>query len=434
MRESMMDRSERKHKTPRSIVRRLLPHSADEMKHWESFGVMHEVMDKLEGYFTALILELAEKPLSFDELYESAERLHERLGAHHREKFSRGKLASDLEAAVGYGVIEKKCEAYNLTPGGAEIAEHLQRMIPLFMGKFFSSRTVCITSIVVHILLSFVKLIFAAVSGSAGLVADGIDNSVDTVSSVLVWLGVKFNREKAASIFIVIMMFVSAGCVALAGYNKIINPEPITEGITAAVVSFLCGVMMLVLSIYQYAIGKRNSSFAIMCQAVDSRNHFFVSLLVCAGIILGRFEQGSPALWLYYADAAASLVICLLILKSVIELVIELAKSPGEEKRVSHFWSTTQERMKRSLIFEWLSKELDAGALDEKALEARFSKHFCEDTPKIMALSGLGYRPENSEDLHGYLELFVKRGIVRLDGGKYALAKPVTHKPGTVVT
>ncbi len=331
---------------------------------------------------------LAEKPMSADELFGSVVRLGTRLGAHHTHRIDREKLLSDTDAAIRYGVIEKKNDKYVLTPGGTEIAEHLQRMIPLFMKKFLSNQTVTVTSIVAHVFLSIVKIIFAIISGSAGLVADGIDNSADTLSAVLVWLGVKFDREKAAAIFIIVMMFISAGVVMLAGYNKIVHSEPINQGMVAIIVSLLCGIAMLVLSAYQYAIGKRNSSFAIMCQAVDSRNHFFVSLLVCTGIVLSRIAQRSGANWLYYADAAASFIIGLLILKSTIELMLELAKSSVENKQVSHFWATTQERIKRNLV-----------------------------------LSGLGYRPENSDDLPKYLELFVKKRKLSLEAGTYKLKK-----------
>jgi divalent metal cation (Fe/Co/Zn/Cd) transporter len=106
----------------------------------------------------------------------------------------------------------------------------------------------------------------------------------------------------ASSIFIIVMMFFSVGGVVLAGYNKVVNPKPIEEGIAAVTISLFCGITMLILSAYQYAVGKRNSSFAIMCQAVDSRNHFLVSLLVCAGIILSRAAAGSGVDRLYYAN------------------------------------------------------------------------------------------------------------------------------------
>jgi hypothetical protein len=361
--------------------------------------------------------------MSQEQMWESAINLEMRLGKRHRGKIDRRTLDSDLTFAVERGVLEEKDRKFFLTSGGREIAEHMQKMIPLFMGILYAPNTVSVVTVAVHILLSVLKLIFALISGSAGLIADGIDNSLDTVSSILVWMGIRFDKEKLVSIFIMVMMFVSVGGVALASYNKITNSEPIKEGVSAFVVSLVCGIVMLLVSAYQYAVGRRNSNFAILCQAVDSRNHFLVSLLVCSGIILSKLADTFTAKWLYYADAAVSIIIGLLILKSVIELVVEMAKPSGEELRISHFWGTAQERLKRSLILHWLTEQLGEGSLEGGVLENRFVRHFCQQTPKIVALSGLGYHPDSSADLGRYLELFVKQKKLKYTDGKYRLSE-----------
>jgi hypothetical protein len=178
-------------------------------------------------------------------------------------------------------------------------------------------------------------------------------------------------------------------------------------------------VLILLRWKYQCAVGRRHSNFAILCQAVDSRNHFLVSLLVCSGIILSKLAETFTAERLYYADAAVSIVIGLLILKSVVELIVEMAKPSGEDIRISHFWGTAQERLKRSLILHWLTEQLREGSLEAGILEKSFVRHFCQQTPKIVALSGLGYHPDSSADLGRYLELFVKQKKLKYTDGKY---------------
>jgi len=49
---------------------------------------------------------------------------------------------------------------------------------------------------------------------------------------VLVWLGIKCDKEKLVSFFIVVMMFVSVGGVAIASINKIIHPGPVGQGLS----------------------------------------------------------------------------------------------------------------------------------------------------------------------------------------------------------
>jgi hypothetical protein len=48
-------------------------------------------------------------------------------------------------------------------------------------------------------------------------------------------------------------------------------------------------------------------------------------------------------------------------------------------------------------------------------------ERFCKGVPKIFTLSGFGYNPQSSEDLHHYLKYFLKSGKLILDGKKYSL-------------
>jgi hypothetical protein len=173
-------------------------------------------------------------------------------------------------------------------------------------------------------------------------------------------------------------------------------------------------------------VGKRHSNFAIMCQAVDSRNHFFTSLLVCSGILLSFSAerlQADWSHWLYYADAAASLIIGLLILQSAIELAKELVKAGNEPTDISHFMRSSQEKMRKKIVFHWLSQQLRDTPLTGEELEARFTQQFCRQTPKILALSGIGYHPESSKDLHHHVKQLVKEKALVLTGETYTLAR-----------
>jgi hypothetical protein len=201
----------------------------------------------------------------------------------------------------------------------------------------------------------------------------------------------------------------------------VLHPEPVTGGVLALVLSLGCGVLMLGLSAYQYLTGKRCANFALLCQAVDSRNHVWTSLLVAAGIVCSLLAETFQASWLYYADAVASAVIGLLILQSAVELAKELFKSGEEPTDISHFMRSAQERMKAHVVFEWVADQLRDTPLTAAQLEEHFTRRFCARTPKILALTGMGYCPENSRDLHRYLEQFVRNKRLRAITGTYSL-------------
>jgi Co/Zn/Cd efflux system component len=332
-------------------------------------------------------------------------------------------LKDHLRKAVEQKVLEERDGRYYLTPGGREMAEHMRRVIPAFMKWVLSPRTASLLSILAHGLLSVLKLNIGFLSKSAGLTADGIDNALDTVSSLLVWLGIKYNKEKLVSAFILFTMFLSVGGVFLTTFEKIIHPGPIKANLAAFITSGICGLVMLGLSSYQYLVGKKRSNFAIMCQAVDSRNHFWTSLLVCGGILLSFLTKLFDAPWLYYADAVASAIIGLMILRGAIELLQELLKENEEGAEVSHFMARREGKRREKILLKWLAGRLQSGSLTAKELEHRFSTDFCERTPKILLLTGVGYRPESGADLHRYLKIFVEQKKLVLDDGRYWFIK-----------
>ena len=80
-----------------------------------------------------------------------------------------------------------------------------------------------------------------------------------------------------------------------------------------------------------------------------------------------------------------------------------------------------EEKTREKILLKWLAGQLQSGSLTREELEQRFAGDFCEQAPKILILSGMGYRPESAEDLHRYLELFVEQKKLVLDEGRYWL-------------
>jgi Co/Zn/Cd efflux system component len=389
--------------------------------YWKDSKNMHRAMRNLPNTFKALLLELLEKPLTHHEIRDFPQRMARSSSTDRRIKKAHLSLDQDLIKAQALGIVAESEGKYSLTPAGKEIAEHMNEVIPLFMEWAYSTETASKLSIIVHLVLSALKLTFGFLSHSAGLIADGIDNSVDTFSAVFAWLGIKNGKEKLVSLFILITMFASAGGIAFANYKKIMNPESLTDELPAFLISGICGLMILGLSAYQYLVSKKRSSLVILCQAVDSRNHFWMSMLVCGGILLSFLSGPWQASWLSLADAVVSLIIGLLIFKGAIELAQELWKSGKQPADASHFMKRALEGQKRRIIFNWLQGQLQQTPLTIQELEGKFMTHLCQQVPKIFILSGMGYRPEGVTDLYYFLNLFIKEKRIVADEGKYWL-------------
>jgi len=389
--------------------------------HWKDSRQMHRVMHSLPSLIRGVLLELLDRPMSRHDIRRYVQRMSMSDSAGGKVDKAQLNLEGHLLAAQELGVMEERNGRYYLTPGGREVAEHMNEVIPLFMEWVLSAETASFLTIWFHGVFSVLKLLFGILSYSAGLIADGIDTAVDTISSILVWLGIRYDKERLVSVFIVITMFASVGGVALATYHKLMHPGPVTDGLVAFAISALCGLVMLGVSAYQYLVGKRRSNLAILCQAVDSRNHFLISMLVCGGILLSFAARAWDAPWLYYGDVVASLIIGLLILKGAIELVGEHFRAAGEPADVKHFLRRAMEGRKEKIVFNWLKAQLQTKPLTRQELEERFTTDLCEGTPKILILSGMGYQLEKGADLHRYLDRFVEQKKVIGDEGKFWL-------------
>ena len=180
---------------PKQRRHRLIKFRHRETEYWKNSDEMHDVLHRLPDYFKSLLPELLDMSMSREEIMAHMKRLQMATGERVIDDVKKGRIDRDIQFAVKQGVLEDRDEKYELTPGGREIAELMQEVIPFFMDKILSPQMASLVTIFMHIILSILKLTFGFISRSAGLISDGIDNSVDTVSSILVWLGIKLNKE-----------------------------------------------------------------------------------------------------------------------------------------------------------------------------------------------------------------------------------------------
>jgi len=381
---------------------------------WKNTREMQKVIHNLPEPFQALVLELEEISMSKQEIESFVKKLEQK-EFDRRHKHQKFNLNRGLEKCITLKVLIIKDGRYFLTKGGKEIAEHFKKVIPFFFKFIFSIKTVSKITIVIHIILSIIKFLFGFISLSNGLIADGIDNSIDTVASIGIWFGIKFKRERIVSLIIIILMFVSVISIFFIGITKIINPVPVNEGLISFIISLFCGLVMLGLSAYQYLAGKKTSNFAILCQAVDSKNHFFTSLFVCLGIGLSYIGDFFKIPFFYYGDALASFFIGILILKSVIELIFEFIKGgQAGTSNIKHFIGTSIISAQRKLILNWLSRIDTHREYTEQELIDMFENDFIKDTPKLLKLVNLEFHNISRENLKIQLASLAKAGKIRL--------------------
>lgn len=158
-----------------------------------------------------------------------------------------------------------------------------------------------------NLLEAFVSLLFGSMAGSIALIGFGLDSIVESLSGmVLVWRLRKHGKitveqeekiEKRAQMFVAITFFILAAYVLYESANKLICqeiPEPSLPGIVIAIVSI---VVMPLLMIQKYRIGKQINSKALIADSKETLACAFLSVALLIGLgsnYLFGFWQADP--------------------------------------------------------------------------------------------------------------------------------------------
>jgi len=242
-----------------------------------------------------------------------------------RGKRTERKVKNAIRMASARGWITQESDRYSLTSAGQAEAEKIlvdMRRARAMLAKSLEPITVSKVSLAVHFLLAAIKLPAAILSGSVALLNDGIDTLLDGASSILVFLGIRWDRERASNIALVAFMLGIGGWTLYEAIASFFKPSSLTVDWLAVSAALISAILCAGLWAYQRFVGLRAGSPALITQSVDSRNHVVVAVGVLAGLSasLLRFP------WL---DRIVGLIIALLIIKSAVELLTEILRARG---------------------------------------------------------------------------------------------------------
>jgi cation diffusion facilitator family transporter len=340
-------------------------------------------------------------------------------------------VKSECESLQEKGLITKnQISKFELTAEGrekaAEFEKNLKKSAELLESQILSSSAAARNTIVIDFFLASLKLLSGIFSGSVGLLADGADAAVDTVSAAVVWLGIKIKKENLGNLIVLLMMFISAISV---GYDSIMSIIDAFLGALSSLVmpylviitEIIALIFALILFVYQRFVGKRNGSLVLISQSVDSKNHIYVALGVITGAILSIFG-------IYFVDALIGGFIALRILVDGIRLSKEtIASVKGEEVDLKKYevpferhWESSKLETFRTWIL-YSVKELKLKTRDEliEELERTFKPKYVPILTEFKFSLGKGFDFEASFD--NLANSLVERGLLVKQNGDFLI-------------
>lgn len=133
-------------------------------------------------------------------------------------------IRSECQTLLANDLVERNQDAsYELTEKGVEQARRFETDLKnsaSLLERQISPTVAARNTFLIDLFLAAMKLSAGVFSGSVGLIADGADAAIDTVSASLVWLGMKLKRELIGAIVILLMMFITGLGIFLASFRS----------------------------------------------------------------------------------------------------------------------------------------------------------------------------------------------------------------------
>jgi len=241
----------------------------------------------------------------------------------------------ECESLIEQGMLNLNEEnRYELTEKGREEAEksakEMEKAAISIRDQLLSPTAAARNTVIADFFLAVTKLLAGFFSASVGLIADGADAAIDTVSASVVWAGIKFKKEFLGTLIIISMMFITAISVGYESVTKIIDAitatiPPISMPYLVVAVEGIALVAAAILHFYQRYVGKSNGSLALISQSIDSKNHIYVAAAVIIGAIFSIFG-------IHFVDALIGAFVATRILIDGFELSKEALSSIKGEK------------------------------------------------------------------------------------------------------
>jgi Co/Zn/Cd efflux system component len=327
------------------------------------------------------------------------------------------RLSDDLAGLLKAGWVIQEGDRFTLTEHGRELlqqtVEEAKTTTNWVRGKlrsFIEPETASKITLILQIILALIKLPAGLLSGSVGLINDSADTILDLFSSLLVYLGIRFNKERFVSVLLVVFMLGTGGFTLYEAMERLITPYvPKVDWFpfAAAILSAIAGLLLWT---YQRYIGIHSGMMAFIAESVDSRNHVIVALSVTAGLAASLLRFG-------LLDMLVGLVVAILILWSAIQLVIDLLRSSADEKadlsRYGFWLQNVYEHFRDTHLKEWMLYLVDQREVQTRAdLVERVHQAFDFRNNPWMKMIGVDRQFASETEVEQILDEIFSQGLL----------------------
>lgn len=191
-------------------------------------------------------------------------------------------------------------------------------------------------SLISNILLTVVKIIIGLLFNSEVLLADGVHNAGDIIATVAAISAMRISKlpadedhpyghgkaEVLGSGFVAFILVIAALYIGYHATTALFH-EPSEPSMIALIASAISVVWKYLLYVYTIRVGNSTNSKSLIATAKDHLADVYASAAAVIGIGLAFIGVAYDIHWLAYGDAAAGVIVSLLVLKLGAEMAKE---------------------------------------------------------------------------------------------------------------
>lgn len=348
-----------------------------------SFGItiLGEVIRLNIGRYTGhVLIFLNERPHSYQEISEIDNRIAMLFGApmfmYNHDPTHTWWKDKGLAYLEKKGYIKKDDMIYSITEKGKLPADDSAKGMIKFI-RFVKSLTKPvispILSLFLHLLLGTVKIVGFVITGSVGLLGDGLDSAIDGVSSIIVGIAMRIRKETQATYLLIFLMLITGSTIILTSISRLLNPVALEEETLAILIAIFSIFLCFLLYLYQRYSGYINQNLAILAQSEDSKNHVLNAFLVLIAVGAGYYK-------LNFLDGLVGCFIGIIILRGAYEVFKDLrSMNQGGtidfEKYKLGIWKGFS-KFRFQMFKTWILYQILNGRNDLTTLATAFDKAF----------------------------------------------------------
>ncbi len=189
--------------------------------------------------------------------------------------------------------------------------------------------------IIVNILLTILKGIGGALSGSRALLADALHSASDVVGSVVILFAVKISNkppdeehpyghgkaENIASIIVALLLILVGIEISISSIKVFFGELPKAPGTLALIILLASVIIKEILFYYKLFLGRKYHSTALISEAWHHRSDSLSSLAALAGVGLALLGEKFHLSFLVYGDAVAGIIVSAIVIKVGYQLI-----------------------------------------------------------------------------------------------------------------